>query len=40
LLPILGEKIGVFLKNQYYDQIFEEFSSVLGKKRQFFCQMF
>jgi hypothetical protein len=21
-LPIFGEKIGVFLKNQYYDQIF------------------
>jgi hypothetical protein len=42
--PILGEKIGVFLKNQCYDQnkyhcydhIFSKFSFVSSQKGQFF----
>jgi hypothetical protein len=32
----LGEKIGVFLKKQCYDQNFALFSSVLSQKRRFF----
>jgi hypothetical protein len=35
-LPIFGEKIGVFLKYQCYDQFFSKCSFVLSKKRQFF----
>jgi hypothetical protein len=35
--PIFGEKIGVFLKYQCYDQFFSKFGFVLSKKRQFFC---
>jgi hypothetical protein len=38
-LTIFGDKIGVFLKNQCYDQIFESFSLVLSKKRQFFGEI-
>jgi hypothetical protein len=34
--PIFCEQIGVFLRNQCYDQIFAQFSSVLSQKRQFF----
>jgi hypothetical protein len=33
-------KNGVFLKNQCYDPLFEEFSSVLSQKRQFFAPIF
>jgi hypothetical protein len=35
-----GEKIGVFLKNQCYDQMFAKFSFVLSQKRQFFAEFF
>jgi hypothetical protein len=35
-LPIFGEKNGVFLKNQCYDNIFAKNSSSLSKKRRFF----
>jgi hypothetical protein len=35
-LTIFGEKIGVFLKNQCYDQNFAYFSFVMSQKRQFF----
>jgi hypothetical protein len=38
--PIFGEKIGVFLKHQCYDQIFAKLSSVLSQKRQYCCQIF
>jgi hypothetical protein len=31
-LTIFGEKIGIFLKNQRYDQIFAKSSSSLSKK--------
>jgi hypothetical protein len=30
-------KIGVFLKNQCYDQNFAKTSSSLSQKRQYFC---
>jgi hypothetical protein len=33
-------KNGVFLKNQCYDPLYEEFSSVFSQKRQFFCADF
>jgi hypothetical protein len=33
--PIFGEKIGVFLKYQCYDQIFSKFTFVLSQKRIF-----
>jgi hypothetical protein len=36
MITIFGEKIVVFLKNQCYDPLFAEFSSVLRQKRQFF----
>jgi hypothetical protein len=36
--PIFGEKIGVFLKYQCYDQIILKF--VLSQKRQFFAKFF
>jgi hypothetical protein len=36
-LPIFGEKNGVFLKNQCYDQIFAQLRFVSSKKRQFFA---
>jgi hypothetical protein len=39
-LPIFGEKIGVFLKNQCYDQNFAYFSFVSRQKRQFFLLNF
>jgi hypothetical protein len=39
-LPIFGEKIGVFLKNLCYDQLFSKFSFVLSQKRRFFRKMF
>jgi hypothetical protein len=32
-----AKKIGVFLKNQCYDQFFSKFSFVLSQKRQYFC---
>jgi hypothetical protein len=35
-LTIFGEKIGVFLKKQCYDQNFELFAFVLSHKRHFF----
>jgi hypothetical protein len=35
-LRFLAKKIGVFLKNQCYDQNFAQFSFVLSKKRQYF----
>jgi hypothetical protein len=39
-LTIFGEKIGVFLKNQCYDQLFSKFSFVLCQKRHFFADFF
>jgi hypothetical protein len=39
-LPIFGEKNGVFLKNQCYDQNFAKFSFVSSQKRQFFAEFF
>jgi hypothetical protein len=33
-----AKKIGFFLKNQCYDQLFSKFSFVFSQKRQFFCQ--
>jgi hypothetical protein len=39
-LPILGEKFGVFLKNQLYDQFFSKFGFVLSKKANFFAEIF
>jgi hypothetical protein len=39
-LPIFGEKIGVFLKYQCYDQLFSKFSYVLSQKRHFFAKFF
>jgi hypothetical protein len=33
-----GEKIGVFLNYQYYDQLFSKFSFVSSQKRQFFAE--
>jgi hypothetical protein len=39
-LPILGEKIGVFLKNQCYDQNFAYFIFVLSQKSQYFSLIF
>jgi hypothetical protein len=38
--PIFGEKIGVFLKYQCYDQLFSKFSFVSSQKRQFFAKFF
>jgi hypothetical protein len=35
-----AKKIGVFLKNQYYDQIFAKTSCSLSKKRQYFRYFF
>jgi hypothetical protein len=37
---IVGEKIGVFLKYQCYDQLFSKCSFVLSQKRQFFRKNF
>jgi hypothetical protein len=34
--PIFGEKIGVYLKYQCYDQLFSKISFVWSQKRQFF----
>jgi hypothetical protein len=34
------KKIGVFLKNQCYDQNFAYFTFVLSQKRQFFAEFF
>jgi hypothetical protein len=39
-LPIFGEKIVVFLKNQCYDQSLAKTGCSLSKKRQHFRQMF
>jgi hypothetical protein len=39
-LPIFGKKIGIFLKNQCYEQKFAYFSFVLSQKRQFFFAIF
>jgi hypothetical protein len=39
-LTIFGEKIGVFIKNQCYDELFSKFSFVLSQKRQFFAEFF
>jgi hypothetical protein len=39
-LQISGEKIGVFHKNQCYDQIIAKTSISLSKKRQFFAKFF
>jgi hypothetical protein len=39
-LPIFGKKIGVFLRNQCYDQKLAYFSFVLSPKRQFFRRIF
>jgi hypothetical protein len=38
--PIFGEKIGAFLKNHCYDQVFRKTSFSLSKKRQYFRQIF
>jgi hypothetical protein len=35
-----AKKIGVFLKNQCYDQLFSKFSFVLSQKHQFFRRIF
>jgi hypothetical protein len=35
-----GENIGVFLKNQCYDQFFSYFTFELSQKRQFFREIF
>jgi hypothetical protein len=35
-LPIFGKKIALFLKNQFYEKIFAETRSSVGKKRQIF----
>jgi hypothetical protein len=40
MITIFGEKIGVFLKYQCYDQLFSRFSFVLSQKCQFFSQKF
>jgi hypothetical protein len=40
MFTIFGEKIGVFLKKQCYDQIFALFSFVLSQKRDFFSADF
>jgi hypothetical protein len=37
-LPIFGEKIGVFLKNQCYDHNFQRFLPIFGKKSAFFSK--
>jgi hypothetical protein len=39
-LPIFCEKIGVFLKNQCYDQIFSKTSSSLSKKPPIYSQKY
>jgi hypothetical protein len=39
-LTIFGEKIGVFLKNQCYDQNFAYFIFVLSKNTNFFAEFF
>jgi hypothetical protein len=39
-LIIFCDKIGVFLKNQCYDQNFALFGFVLSQKRQFFRKLF
>jgi hypothetical protein len=40
LQKVFGEKFGVFLINQCYDQIFSKSSSSLSKKRQYFHKKF
>jgi hypothetical protein len=37
---IFGEKVGVFIKNQCYDQLFSKLGFVLRQKRQFFRWIF
>jgi hypothetical protein len=39
-LPIFGEKNGVFLKIQCYDQLFSKFSLVLSQKTPIFRKFF
>jgi hypothetical protein len=39
-LPIFGEKNGVFLKNQCYDQIFENWALFWVKNANFFAKFF
>jgi hypothetical protein len=38
IFTFFGEKIGVFLNYQYYDQLFSKFSFVSSQKRQFFAE--
>jgi hypothetical protein len=40
MITIFGEKMGVFLKNQCYDQKYSKFSFVLSKKPSFFAEIF
>jgi hypothetical protein len=40
MITIFGEKIGVFIKSQCYDQFFSKFSFVLSQNRQFFAKFF
>jgi hypothetical protein len=40
IFDIFGETIGVFLKNQYYDQILAQLSFDLSKKCQFVATFF
>jgi hypothetical protein len=39
-LPIFGEKIGVFLKNQCYDPILHNLDLFLAKNANFFAKFF
>jgi hypothetical protein len=39
-LPIFGEKNGVLLENQCYDQLWSKTSSILSKIRHFFGKCF
>jgi hypothetical protein len=40
MITIFGEKIGVFLKNQCYDQIFTKSNRSLGKNANVFAKFF
>jgi hypothetical protein len=39
-LPIFGETIGVFLKNQCYDQLFQKIAVVCAENAKFFAKNF
>jgi hypothetical protein len=39
-LTIFGVKIGVFLKNQCYEENFAQFSFIFSQKRHFFAEFF